>query len=149
MRPWTRDTRGDASGRGEWRRRREANHSAAKSPCVFFQRTQGCRYGSACRFSHAFSPTDSDKRIVKAWPSPNDVQTTEHIWQGALEILNGNERDWKHSLPKDLDDDEFYGREHIKVTISCAMKFRDTITFNATSYFLPTMTHVSILDCLY
>ncbi|KAK2593467.1 hypothetical protein QQS21_008840 [Conoideocrella luteorostrata] len=89
------------------------------------------------------------KRIIKSRPLVSDVQTAERLWHGALEILNGNEREWKQYLPRDLDDEEFYGREHIKATISCAIQSRhNTTSFTAMSYFFQTITHVSILDCL-
>ena len=175
MRYWTRNAHGNVQERRGWQRGREVDRSKAKKPCIYFHRGQGCKYGSSCRFSHDLLSTDSNKhlnrvhqntteetaeqlqakteynswrRIVKSCPRPNDICTAERLWHGALEILNGKERDWKHCIPKDLDDEEFYGRAHIKATISCAMEMRNTACFNATNYFLQTMTHVSILDCL-
>ncbi|TQV90192.1 NF-X1 finger and helicase domain-containing protein [Cordyceps javanica] len=87
--------------------------------------------------------------MIKQEPRKNDGQTAERLWRGALEILNGKDKDWKHSLAKDLDDDEFYGRSHIRETIACAMEARNPRQdYYAMKYFLQAMTHASILDCL-
>ena len=176
MRPWPRNTNGDGGSRRGWRQGGHGNHREAKKPCVFFQRANNCKYGSACRFSHDVLVTSSAKsasksrksiavetpeqlqarsdynswrRIIRSSPVRNDVQTAERLWRGAFEILNGNEREWKHSLARDLDDDAFHGRRHIQETIASATKSAHyTTCYHAMSWFLQTMTHVSILDCL-
>ncbi|KAK8143852.1 hypothetical protein G3M48_006653 [Beauveria asiatica] len=87
--------------------------------------------------------------MIKQEPRQNDGQTAERLWRGALEILNGKDKHWKHSLAKDLDDDEFYGRSHIRETIACAVAARNPRQdYDAMKYFLQAMTHASILDCL-
>lgn len=92
---------------------------------------------------------NSWKRILKQWPSQNDAHNSERLWRGALEILNGGEREWKHGLARDLDDEAFHGRRHIQVTITCAAQAgHGTANFRAMSCFLQAMTHASILDCL-
>ncbi|OAR02185.1 hypothetical protein LLEC1_04893 [Akanthomyces lecanii] len=176
MASWPRNTNGDGGGRRGWRCGGESNHGEPKKPCTFFQRTQTCRYGSSCRFSHDISSVASDdprgrnrnfaaketteqlqaradyhswKRVIKQWPSQTDAHSSERLWHGALEILNGSERDWKHNLAKDLDDEAFHGRRYIQVTITCAKEAGYNASgFRAMSYFLQTMTHASILDCL-
>lgn len=89
------------------------------------------------------------KRIIKDPPEWRDAQTAEILWDGALEILNGTERECKHRLARDLDDENLYGRQHIQDTITGVMQAGNSITsYHAMSSFLQTMTHVSILDCL-
>ncbi|KGQ06692.1 NFX1-type zinc finger-containing protein 1 [Beauveria bassiana D1-5] len=161
--------------RGEGQERTESGLNDVKRVCNFVQRGQTCRFGSQCRFSHDLSSGGRDqqpgqrhrpaeetpeqvqvrtdynswKRMIKQEPRQNDGQTAERLWRGALEILNGKDKDWKHSLAKDLDDDEFYGRSHIRETIACAVAARNPRQdYDAMKYFLQAMTHASILDCL-
>lgn len=58
------------------------------------------------------------KRFIKAPPRANDVYIMERLWNGALKILDGEDRDWKQMPPRDLDDDDFHGREHIHTLLS-------------------------------
>ena len=53
------------------------------------------------------------KRLIKTMPKTNDTNTIGLIWNGALQILNGEDRYWKQMLPRDLDSQEYCGREHV------------------------------------
>ena len=61
---------------------------------------------------------NSWKRLVKRRPIPNDTLTIELLWNEALTILNGGDREWKQFLPRDLDADDNYGRDHIYTIMS-------------------------------
>lgn len=174
MKPWRGNTFGNASGRREWRSGRAGHQREAKRPCAYFQRAQGCRNGAACQFSHEILSTNDNQRpaqarkldaeetpeqvraqadyilwkqIIRNRPLTNDAQSAEKFWKKSLEILDGNEREWKHHLAKDLDDQDLYGREHIRATIA-HVAVLSKAAFYAVSYFLQTMTHVSVLECL-
>ncbi|KZZ90554.1 hypothetical protein AAL_07240 [Moelleriella libera RCEF 2490] len=71
------------------------------------------------------------------------------LWSGALRVLNGDEREWKQRVPRDLDDEEYYGREHIKAIADLRARPGNMETFTQTlGLFLKAMTHSSLLDCL-
>ena len=119
--------RSDRGGRG----------ARGQQTCRFFFQHGTCRFGANCSFSHNLSIEDvrerpeetaeqhqakadyvSWKRLIKAPPQPNDNRTIERLWSGALTILNGDDRDWKQMLPRDLDDEEHHGRAHIGTLLS-------------------------------
>jgi len=89
------------------------------------------------------------KRLIKAPPEPNDTWTIQRLWSGAHAILDEDDRDWKQMLPRDLDDEEYYGRNHIHTLLSmvahthCCRKFVDLA-----HPFLMVITHPALLDCL-
>jgi hypothetical protein len=144
--------------------------------CRYFQQTGLCRFGSTCKFSHdlllggvgerlskerpsraeetpaqqlAKADYNSWKRIIKYPPRLNDERMVEQLWDGALEILNGDEREWKQMVPRDLDDEEYYGRQHIQTILTLRTRFGDYDTFIRLSQaFLLVITHSSFLDCL-
>jgi len=73
----------------------------------------------------------------------------EHLWSDALSILNGDEREWKQMIPRDLDDEEFYGREHVRALLAMRTSFRKGDKFiRIVRSFLLVITHSSFLDCL-
>ena len=73
----------------------------------------------------------------------------EAIWTSALEILNGDDKDWKQQLPRDLDDDATYGKQHIQVLQSLKTRTNGSGTFvKLVLPFLQVITHQSLLDCL-
>jgi hypothetical protein len=74
---------------------------------------------------------NSWKRLVKGPPTPNDTRTIELLWNGALTILNEADRDWKQMLPRDLDAEENYGREHIQALLSMVSHTDGHATFVA------------------
>ncbi|KAF3482227.1 uncharacterized protein GIQ15_04986 [Arthroderma uncinatum] len=150
-------------GEGEGRRR----------PCRFIEYGKKCPYGKECTYSHdannkkvdkqqpAREPADtlkeqqdrrdynSWKRILKVPPQPNDTATIATLWTGALDILNGADRNWKQMLPRDLDEDENYGRDHIHTLLSMVSSGRGCGTFVALAQpFLSVITHPAMLDCL-
>lgn len=92
---------------------------------------------------------NSWKRIIKSPPRSNDLRTAEILWSDALEILNGDDREWKQKVPMDLDDEEYFGREHIKAVVAFRGQPGFYNTFiRTTGAFLQTMTHPSLLECL-
>jgi hypothetical protein len=89
------------------------------------------------------------KKILKSPPRLNDEKTALQLWSGALNILDGDEREWKQMLPRDFDNEDNFGREHIKNT----MVVRSQIVnhhgrVEVALAFLRTITHPAILDCL-
>ena len=147
-----------------------------KQPCFNMQKTGKCRFGANCQYSHDVSIREDDersphpsrkrpeetieqqqakahynswKRYIKTRPKPNDTRTVELLWEGALVILNGEDRDWKQMLPRDLDDQENYGREHMHVGLSMvAGPFGHSKFINLAKPFLSDLTHPALLDCL-
>jgi hypothetical protein len=128
-----------------------------------------CHFGAKCKFSHDLINTDmlrertepsaeqqqakadynAWKRFIKAPPRANDVYTMERLWNGALKILDGEDRDWKQMLPRDLDDDGFHGREHIHTLLSMVSHTHGCTEFvDLARPFLLVITHPALLDCL-
>ena len=68
------------------------------------------------------------------------------VWNGALGILNADDRDWKQMLPRDLDDQENYGREHIQSLLSMVAHTHGCV--DLAESFLFVITHQALLDCL-
>lgn len=139
--------------------------------CRYYEQNGLCRYGLNCKFSHELSSYGGDerpprpeetleqlqakadynawKRIIKIPPRPNDDRTIEQLWSGALTILNGDEREWKQMVPRDLDYEEYYGREHIKTILTMGQKSGSHDRFlRLVRPFLLVVTHSSFLDCL-
>ena len=145
-------------------------------PCLNLQNTGTCRFGAKCRFSHDISfnrdnersskPSrkkaqetpeqqqakahyNSWKRHIKNAPKPNDSRTMELLWEGALIILNGEDRDWKQMLPRDLDDQDNYGRDHMHTVLSMVARPHGHGEFvRLAQPFLSVLTHPALLDCL-
>ena len=146
-------------------------------PCFNMQNTGTCRFGAKCHYSHdmlslrkenerTLNPSrkkpeetpqqqeakahyNSWKRHIKNRPKPNDSRTIELLWQGALIILDGEDRNWKQMLPRDLDDQENYGREHIHVVLSMVAGPHGHNEFiKLAQPFLSVLTHSALLDCL-
>jgi hypothetical protein len=127
-----------APGGSNWRG--GVHNISGKKPCRLFSRTGNCSYGVRCKFAHVTASKTSSprreplnetheqqdaktkynvwKRLIKTEPWANDNRTMEAIWTGALEILSGDNKDWKQQLSRDLDDDATYGKQHIKVLLS-------------------------------
>jgi len=75
--------------------------------------------------------------------------TIELLWTGALAILNEGDREWKQMLPRDLDAEDNYGREHIQILMSMVSHTGGCGTFVALAQaFLSVITHSAMLDCL-
>ena len=173
--------RGGGSGRGNGRgrnrerdfgRERSSRDGQAAGICREFVNGDCTRRN--CRFSHDTNAANGGtQRKVRAeeteeqqharlqyngWKkflgraySPTDSYTMQRVWEGALEILQEDDRDWKQQLPRDLDNDEekCNGRAHIK-----ALVLKRATSSNITAYvetvtdFLVVITHSSLLDCL-
>ena len=161
---WNRGDRGSRGGKG-------GNiHRAGPRLCQFIEQGEHCRYGENCIYSHDISNCNkhssgkladtpeqqreredynSWKKLVKTPPRPNDTRTIELLWKGALTILNEGNRDWKQMLPRDLEAEENYGREHIQVLLSMVSYTDGRATFVALAQpFLSVITHPAMLDCL-
>ncbi|KAK5189250.1 hypothetical protein LTR47_011248 [Exophiala xenobiotica] len=144
--------------------------------CRHFQSTGSCKFGSACRFSHVRSlergATQSSektfvasretqqqqqvrdeyhhwKRIIKVQPRTNYESPLRQVWDSALAILDSDEREWKQMVARDLDNEEYSGRAHIKMLLAAR-----TVRGNFGAYiqlvrpFLLVMTHSAFMDCL-
>ncbi|EFE33958.1 NF-X1 finger and helicase domain protein, putative [Trichophyton benhamiae CBS 112371] len=137
--------------------------------CRFIEHAKTCPYGENCTYSHDIanfsnervkssnSPKEQQervdynawKRIIKSPPKQNDLATIKRLWTGALDILEGFDRNWKQMLPRDLDADENFGREHIQILLSMKSHGNGCRTFVELSQpFLAVITHPSMLDCL-
>jgi hypothetical protein len=89
------------------------------------------------------------RRLIKSSPRPNDIVTIELLWNGALEILDGDDREWKQMLPRDLDNEDYCGREHIRTLLDMKSHMRGHDTYvDLTRPFLFVITHTALLDCL-
>jgi hypothetical protein len=161
-------------GRGADRSRPSAHN--ARGLCHGFQQTGRCRFGNDCNYSHNLSSPASNhargtrpaerpeetpeqqlakaaynswKRLIKVPPRPNDIDTIRSTWSGAFEILNGNNRDWQQQLPRDLDDDDFFGRQHMATVLSMKAPSHGYSTFiDLARSFVSVITHPALLDCL-
>jgi hypothetical protein len=166
----SRGWRGGSNGRGN--RRGGGSNAPHERPqiCRFIEQGKDCPYGDNCNFSHdksnfnkqpngrlADTPKqekerkdyNSWKRLIKRPPIPNDTLTIELLWTGALTILNAGDRDWKQMLPRDLDSDDNYGREHIQTIMSMVSHPGGCGTFvTLTQPFISVITHPAMLDCL-
>ena len=89
------------------------------------------------------------RRLIKAPPIPNDNRTIKELWNGAHAILNGDDRDWKQMLPRDLDDEQYHGRAHIRTLLGMKPHDNGHSTFIALARpFLFVIAHQALLDCL-
>ncbi|KAF2120795.1 hypothetical protein BDV96DRAFT_275996 [Lophiotrema nucula] len=147
--------------------------------CFNLRDTGQCRFGSRCRFSHDLNakgpsnrsrhipqssqrPTETPeqeqarwdynawRRLIKFPPRANDDDHANHLWNDALAILNGDDRDRKQQLPRDLEnEEEYYGIEHVKALLAKRSRSSGHAAFvNISKAFLQVMTHQALLDCL-
>ncbi|KAJ4354192.1 uncharacterized protein N0V89_005926 [Didymosphaeria variabile] len=164
--------RGSPRGGTSWRGRgRGASGGLSDSHgiCRFYQLNGSCKFGVTCKFSHDNIPKREKKpreeetaaqlqargdynywkRFLKSPPRTNGEKTALQLWSGALKILDGDEREWKQMLPRDLDNEETFGRLHIKDTMSVRSRLTDyNGSIEVALAFLRTITHHAILDCL-
>jgi hypothetical protein len=73
----------------------------------------------------------------------------EQLWVDGLAILNGDNLEWQQMLPRDLDSDNYRGREHIKALLelrSSSGKEQDFVRIAHS--FLSVITHRAFLECL-
>lgn len=138
--------------------------------CRFIEHGKKCPYGDKCTYSHDISNSSKEqtkefsnsqterkerenynswKKIIKNPPITNDITTIKRLWTGALDILDGFDRNWKQMLPRDLESDDYYGREHIQTLLSMRSHGSGYQTFvDLSQPFLSVITHPAILDCL-
>ncbi|KAJ4296678.1 hypothetical protein N0V90_006726 [Kalmusia sp. IMI 367209] len=89
------------------------------------------------------------RNILRDTPTQHDLQNIQRLWDGALEILNGSDRDTKQYIPKALDDEEFKGRQYIEVLMATrAQPYQRDIFISTCRAFLLVVTHTAIVDCL-
>ena len=171
--PWVR--RGDSRNQGEQgRTHRGGRGGGGQNICRGF-RTGHCRFGANCRFSHdpatlveqdplrpvrerpeitpeqqqARADYNAWKRLIKSPPIPSDTRTMEMLWGGALAVLDEGDREWTQLLPRDLDDEEYYGREHLQTLLSMVANSNGCRMFVDLAHpFLLVITHRTMLNCL-
>lgn len=89
------------------------------------------------------------KRLIKRTPEVGDTITMRTLWTGALAILNGTDRDCKQMLPRDLDDQDNYGRDHMQALLGMVVRGQGFSTFVGLAQpFILVITHPALLDCL-
>lgn len=164
-----------APGRNSRGGRGDGEQQKARQPCKNFQQSGQCRFGARCRFSHeqasnadeasssrirgtAFdTPAElqakadyiSWKKMLKSPPMPNDIETVRLIWTKALAILKADDREGKQKLPRDLDGDNLFGRQHIRALLEMVAQPGGSSTFvDLACLFLFVITHPALLDCL-
>ncbi|KIW22051.1 uncharacterized protein PV07_12556 [Cladophialophora immunda] len=151
-------------------------HQTPRGLCREFQRTGLCRFGARCKFSHDRSAEESGerpqqarpprveetdeqrrakddyhswRRLLKTPPRSDDTWTMQQLWDEALAILTGDEQEWKQTLPRDLDNEDYYGREHIRTLLNRRTSSGDHGGFvRLVQPFLLVVTHSALLDCL-
>ncbi|KAJ5123521.1 hypothetical protein N7448_009618 [Penicillium atrosanguineum] len=151
------------------------SNNQPETPCLYFQRGR-CHYGERCRFLHevtratdarpnpkGLQPTADDldarnqyfdwKRRLRNGISGPGYSRREHeeifqFWNGALDILESDNRENHQFLVKDLVDDNFHGHELI---IATADSDHPEGLQSVSAYdepFLKVITHPSLLNCL-
>ncbi|KAF1946092.1 NFX1-type zinc finger-containing protein 1 [Clathrospora elynae] len=146
--------------------------------CYKYQNTGRCDRGSDCHYSHGSNGRDDNAQPARRAAAPtkakdteeqrtarksytswkrllgeesNDAHTMRRVWEGAFNILEAGDRDWRQQLPQDLDDDDemHQGRAHILALLSTKVVGGDYGAFVANARnFLLTLTHHSLLRCL-
>ncbi|TVY81390.1 NFX1-type zinc finger-containing protein [Lachnellula suecica] len=160
-------------------RQNESRTPGGGGVCHYFNQPRGCPRGVTCPFLHVNAdgevvnaaerppprpePTAEEeaarqearrkynawKRHIKNEPRANDIKTIEMLWQGALKILNAEDRDSKQSLARDLDDQNLHGRKHMQSLLGMVTHDDGASTFvKLVRPFLLTITHPDLLDCL-
>ena len=115
------------------------------------------------------------KSLIRSMPLTVDFYDMQDLWNGALEIctsiavprplrtrllylpdtdmqtscvVNSDDRDWKQALPKDLDNDEYCGRYHIRALMDKRVRPAQYDVLIETSRSFLVMTHTAMVDCL-
>ncbi|KAF2632130.1 P-loop containing nucleoside triphosphate hydrolase protein [Macroventuria anomochaeta] len=172
--------RGRGRGRGTGRERNDrggreqaSNNRPANRVCFGFQNGSCTRKN--CRYSHDVSDgtsNDSQRKVraeeteeqqqartqYNGWKkylgqayAPSDTYTMRRVWEGALNVLHEDDRDWKQQLPRDLDSDEHRcnGRAHVKALVMKRATASGMVDYvEVAKNFLEVITHPSLVDCL-
>jgi hypothetical protein len=89
------------------------------------------------------------KRLIKCPPTPNDLVTIRLLWTGALKILDGDDREGKQMLPRDLDNEDYRGRQHMDTLMTMETSGGGHGTFiDLALPFVLVMSHPALLDSL-
>lgn len=154
---------------------RGGNGSKAKL-CRNMQRDGFCRRGDSCGFSHdqgssshgpMVSTTDREqhrqpaertramekyllwRRLINRPPVPHDFVTMKLLWSEALGFLDESDREVLHMLPRDLDNDQYCGRQHIQSLLAIeTVPLHYGPMLELVLPFLQLITHHSLLSCL-
>jgi hypothetical protein len=90
------------------------------------------------------------KFLGPAYP-PTSIYNMQRVWEGALEVLQEDDRNLKQQLARDLDSHESKcnGRAHVKALVDMRVNASNLGEYFAMSRnFLEIITHSSLLDCL-
>lgn len=164
-------------GRSNPERSGARGNEAGLRPCHFFQKNGHCKFGQSCKFAHNLPSTNGNgqhrppgqptkpeetpeqqqarvdynawRRLIKVSPSRNDDRTMKQLWKDGLAILDGDNLEWQQMLPRDLDSDEYRGREHIRALLELRASPGNEKSFVRIAHsFLSVITHRAFLDCL-
>lgn len=159
-------------GRGRGTRREYSGSAHTRGVCYNYQNGECTR--DSCPYSHGANDANTGaERKVRAketeeqqharaqynnWKknlgraySPTDSYNMKRLWEGALNILQDSDGDWRQQLPRDLDSDEdkCNGRAHVKAIIERRALVNGTADFvDVAKVFLEVITHPSLVDCL-
>ncbi|KAF2691044.1 hypothetical protein K458DRAFT_355487 [Lentithecium fluviatile CBS 122367] len=150
--------------------RPSGNPERKRNICHFFRDYGRCKFGTSCKFSHDLSglspgvdakptsaPAVSDvearyrrwRNILKKFFGPQDRQ---RLWAGALDILNGDDRELKQKVAQDLNnvnDDKESGLRQVKNLVESRAQPGQFANYVLTCRdFLLVMTHHAFLDSL-
>jgi hypothetical protein len=173
--------RGRGRGQRGWRGRGRGRAGASKTGydpstgrvCYDFKNTGTCKRDK-CHFSHDLgngkaaqheigaarvsetAEQQQARQSYSAWKrylgsEPNDSRNMQRLWEGALKILEDEDRDQKQRLPQDLDTDDknHKGRQHINALMSKRVRDGASAQFiENCQQFLLTITHPALLDSL-
>ena len=167
--------RGNQRGRGQRGSGRGGpNENRGTKPCRHWQTTLTCSFGDHCSFLHdeqfnsAISkgigssyrreqPVEEEmeymgysswKRQLKVPPMPGNIKTMLAIWSGAHQILDGKNRNLGQMVARDLEDDKYYGRQHMQALLSLQNDSPPGTLVNLGSVFFRVFTHPALLSCL-
>ncbi|KAH0392631.1 hypothetical protein KCU89_g13259, partial [Aureobasidium melanogenum] len=79
---------------------------------------------------------------------PGNIKTMLAIWSGAHQILDGKNRNLGQMVARDLEDDKYYGRQHMQALLSLQNDSPPGTLVNLGSVFFRVFTHPALLSCL-
>jgi hypothetical protein len=157
----------------KWQPKQTPKNPSTPKVCYEYQNKGTCSRKD-CHFSHEKSLNNSRdtkparaqetaqqkqaRRSYNSWKkylgddySPTYDYHMTRVWEGAVAILEENDRDWIQQLPKDLDSntDRCNGRAHLKALVEKRPGSDNVAHFISVSkLFLGVITHPALLDCL-